>query len=113
MLKNKTNYTMYEFIYSNELLGDVILLAHTEKDKEDKIWLNIWCKTHDRSGLMHFMVGFIIDNDSELLIRREVERLAECGYFDNSIDHSMEEEVMLEEIFITRMESAEDGENED
>jgi hypothetical protein len=113
VVKNKTNYKVYEYIYSNELFGDVIILAHTEKNKVGEIWLNVWCRSQENMGLMHFIISYPIDNDSELLIRKEVESMADSGYFDDFIDSAMDDEAILEEVFIIEMESANDGEDKD
>lgn len=94
MLKNKANYKTYEYTYSTEVLN-AIIIAHVEREMFGYI-LNIWLKTSENMGLIHFVTGFSVDDDSELSIRREVERLADCEYFDNVIDVALEDEARLE-----------------
>lgn len=98
MIKNKDNYRIYEYIYDAPIYGNVILLAHARK-KEDENWLSIWLKTSDDMGFMHFIIGFKIEDDSELTIRRAVEYLTSenAEYLNDAIFLAFEDEGKLED----------------
>ena len=100
MIKAKTNYTTYEFIYSvKEGFQDIIIKAYVDKndrDKDGKYLLNISLKTSDNMGLEHFVVGYYIDNVNEFTIRKEIMNLAESDYFDDDIELALDDENYLE-----------------
>ena len=102
-VKSRTKYTTYEYTYTSEFHGDVIILANiNDKDNpyKDGHLLEISLKTSANSGMAHFIVGFKIDDDSELAIRKEIVRLAENEYYETSVNLAIEEEEKLENMFM-------------
>ena len=99
MIKSKTSYTTYEFIYSTEEYQDIIIKAYVDESVRDgcgNYLLEVSLKTSDNMGLEHFVVGYYIDGSDEITIKKEIMRLADDDYFDSSIELALDDEGCLE-----------------
>lgn len=94
-VKSIGSYTVYEFGVEIKNYGIIVFLANI-KNENNKDLLEISLKTSVNSGTTHFVVGFYINDISELGIAKEIERLFEANYFDAELLLALKSEELLE-----------------
>lgn len=90
-VKLKASYMVHEYEVIIKDIGACILLASIVKD-DGKDLLEVSLKVNERSRLVHFVVGYYIDDSSEEGIKIEIERLVDDEYFDVFLLDALEDE---------------------
>ena len=90
-VKLKTSYMVHEYEVIIKDIGACILLASIVKD-DGKDLLEVSLKANERSRLVYFVVGYYIEDSSEIGIKSEVKKLVDNEYFNTFLLDALEDE---------------------